>query len=119
MIKQTKLNNITIMENKEQLIKQATEIIKNDFMVKRHLYPYTWLSGSSTDVYPITGWVESGEIVIQLNSVNKNIFEKTIKRIIEKSNGLIVWGYFNKRDGSCPNTLNFILNYSWKAKILC
>lgn len=106
------------MESNEvkNILDKATEIISNDFMVKRHLYEHTWISGCVTEVAPITIWVEDGEIVIQLKC-SKNVFDKAIQRIIKKSNGLIIYGYFKKNDGSCPSTLNFFTNYSYKGKM--
>lgn len=101
---------------KMDILNKATEIISNDFMIKRHLYKNTWTSGCVTEVFPIIRWVEDGEIVVQLNN-NKNVFEKTIQRIIEKSNGNIIYGYFAQSDGSCPNTLHFFVKGSWKGEI--
>lgn len=104
------------MENNKNILDKATEIISNDFMVKRHLYENTWVSGCVTEVAPITIWEEDGEIIIQLKT-DRNVFKKTIRRIIEKSNGDIIYGYFRKSDGSCPSTLHFFVNYSWKGKM--
>lgn len=101
------------MKQMEQMINKAAEIIQSDFLIKRHIYPYTWLSGSSTEVYPITCWMEDGEIVVQLGT-NKKDWDKAIQRIIKKSNGIIAKGYFLKKDGSCPDTLNFLIKGSWK-----
>lgn len=101
------------MEQMKQKINKAAVIIQSDFLIKRHIYPYTWLSGSSTEVYPITCWVDGGEIVVQLGT-NKKDWDKAIQRIIKQSNGLIVKGYFSKKDGSCPNTLTFLTNWSFK-----
>lgn len=98
--------------NQSNIIDKATNVILNDSLIKKNLYNYTWIGGSSTKVYPITLWVERGEIVIQLNS-KKNKFNKCIERIIKNSNGLIVYGSFNKNDGSCPATLSFYTNYSF------
>lgn len=42
--------------------------MKKYFMVKKNLYEHTWLSGSSTTVYPISVWVEAfptSEVVFQ------------------------------------------------------
>lgn len=103
-------------ENKTIVLDKATDIISNDYMIKRYLYNSSWISGCVTEVYPITRWVEDGEIVIQ-TTAKKDVFEKAIARIIKKSNGNIIYGYFSKKDGSCPNTLHFFVNYSWKGKL--
>lgn len=103
------------MKKEETIIENATKLIINDNLIKRNLYKNTWFSGTSTEVYPITQWVERGEIVVQLNS-NKNKYNRCIERIIKKSNDLIICGYFSKNDGSCPATLTFYTNYSYLGK---
>ena len=50
--------------------KKVVELIKESNFFKKFGYPYHWISGSSTVVYPITDWVEDREIVIQLDSCN-------------------------------------------------
>lgn len=102
---------ISIDLDKQYIIRHAAEIIRADKMIQRYIYNGTWTSGSTTVVYPITLWVESGEIVVQLRN-HKNVFGKLIERIKEASNGLITNGYFWKSDGSCPSTIKFFVNYN-------
>lgn len=44
-------------------IQQFLNELKKDKIVKKNLYPYSWLSGSSTEVMPIT--VIPKEIILQ------------------------------------------------------
>lgn len=83
--------------------------LEKEPLVKKYMYKHTWLSGSSTTVYPITIWDDLKEIVIQWDS-RKNIFNKFIQRMVDESEGLVRLGYFNKKDGTCPATIVFKLN---------
>lgn len=90
----------------EEKIEQFIKEIMKDNIVKKNLYNETWLSGSSTTVYPIMIWQKS--IVFQWKS-NRKIFDKFIKRTVKKYNDLFIDGYFWKSDGSCPSTITFVL----------
>ena len=95
---------------RENLINEFKKIaseIENDKLIKKYMYKYTWLSGSNTNVYPLTIWIESKQLIIQLNT-NKNLFNKLIERYKNKYKN-IDYGYFWKSDGSCPSTLTFKL----------
>ena len=43
----------------KQRIEKCIEDLKKEKLVQKYLYSYTWLSGSSTNVYPIKVWKES------------------------------------------------------------
>lgn len=92
-------------------IKDIIEDINNDKIINKHICNYIWVSGSSTQVYPLTIWLNQDfsikEISIQIND-NKNVFEKLIERYKNKYKD-IDYGYFYKNDGSCPNTLTFYM----------
>ena len=87
-------------------INEFIEQLKNDKIVKKNLYAYSWLSGCSTNVSPITIWRNSVEL--QWNS-DRRIFDKWIKRVVERNSDLIKSGRFWKSDGSCPSTITFWL----------
>ncbi len=78
--------------------------LQKDTFLKQYLYPYVWLSGSSTNVYPIEE--HKRDITIQLNT-DKNIFDDFINEITTKYSDLIDRGTFIKSDGSCPSTIVF------------
>ena len=87
------------------------EDIKNDKLINKYLYKYTWLSGSSTPVYPIEIYKDKEvwkEIRIQINT-NKNVFNKLIERYKNKYKEIEHILFF-KSDGSCPAVLMFKLN---------
>ena len=87
--------------------------IRNDKTLAKHILKYSWLSGSSTEVSPITLWRK--QVDIQLDTC-KNIYKKTIKRIIANNPNLFYDGYFQKNDGSCPATITLL--YTDETQIL-
>ena len=95
-------------EEEIQLLKDIVEDLKNEPLVKKYLLDHTWLSGSSTTVYPITVSGPGKDVIVQL-STDKNVFNNLLKKYMEK---YPVQAHFWKSDGSCPSTLNFKLN-SW------
>lgn len=75
--------------------------------IGKHIYTSTWLSGSSTDVYPISIYHNNNtntyDIRIQLKA-NRNYFTRTIEYFKKKYADITYMGYW-KSDGSCPNTI--------------
>lgn len=86
---------------------EIVNYLKNQKIIKNNIYNHTWLSGCSTEIYPITVWKD--EIVIQLKG-HKNYFKKFLVTVQEKFKNEIKYCCFVKNDGSCPSTLNFKLN---------
>ena len=89
---------------KEVAEKIVEEVEKSDFFLKFGSTD-TWVSGSSTIVYPIMVW--KNEIEIQLKSLKSYkgraaTFRRLIKRL-QKSYPTIT-GTFVKYDGSCRDT---------------
>lgn len=87
--------------------KELLAALKAEQIINKYMYKNTWLSGSSTTVYPITFW--KNEVEIQLNT-KKNLFEKFIDRFVEQHGDLVISGSFCKMDDSCPATLTFYYN---------
>ena len=96
---------------KAERIDKFVSDLENDKLVKKNLYKYSWLSGSSTQVSPIIIWRDCVEL--QWNS-DRRIFDKFIKRIMQKNEDLIAYGYFWKSDGSCPSTITFTFIEEYK-----
>lgn len=101
------------------ILKKFLDTIKNDPVVKKDLYPHTWLSGSSTYVTPITIWRDddtliSNQIVLQWNTDKKPT--KWISQIEKfgKKLGFIRHAVWSKSDGSCPSTITFYF-YNFKS----
>lgn len=88
-------------------VKLFLEDITTNKIIKKYIHKKTWLSGSSTTVYPITYWKVSRQIIIQIET-NKNIFKKLIEKYKNKYDQ-IEYSYFWKSDGSCPSKLVFQL----------
>ena len=97
--------------DKVKFINKVADMVKSDKLVQKHMRKHSWHSGSSTEVAPITCWVESGQIEVQLDT-HRNVFNKCLNRIIAHSNGCIKDGYFIRYDGSCPAILKFVVDYS-------
>lgn len=97
------------MDNSEKLerIKKFIADLKEEKMVQKYLYPTTWLSGSSTNVRPITVWRRS--VDLQWSS-RKRIFNKFIERMVKENSDLISGGIFVVGDGSCPPYISFDFN---------
>lgn len=93
----------------KERIDKFIEDFKREKLTQKYLYKYTWLSGSSTTVYPITICEDS--IEIQWKS-DKNIFEKFINRIVKTNTDIFSKGFFWKSDGSCPSTITFCFKQS-------
>lgn len=76
--------------------------------IGRHIYTSTWLSGSSTDVYPISIYHNNNtnmyDIEIQLKA-NRNYFTRTIE-YFKKKYADITYMAYHKYDGSCPNIIS-------------
>lgn len=96
------------------MVNKFIEELKKEPMVKKNLYKYPWLSGSSTTVYPISVRYKSHnsneiphEIILQWNSDKR--CDKFINKIVEGHKEIIESGRFWKSDGSCPSTITFKL----------
>ena len=92
------------------MVHKFIEELKSEEMVKKNLYKFTWLSGSSTTVYPISIYYESfptSEVVLQWDS--DRACNKFINKIVQKFSNILKEGYFWKSDGSCPSTITFRL----------
>ena len=94
-------------------IDKCIEDLKKEKLVQKYLYGYARLSGSSTNVYPITIWKES--IVLQWKS-DKSIFDKFIQRMVKEYNHMFESGHFWKSDGSCPSTITFWFTDDYKLE---
>jgi hypothetical protein len=79
--------------------------------IGKHIYTSTWMSGSSTDVYPIETYHNTNnntyDIRIQLKT-KRNYFTRTIEYFKKKYADITYMGYI-KYDGSCPNTIVIIV----------
>lgn len=85
-------------------INEIVSAIYSEKTLAKHIYKSTWLSGSSTTVYPIE--IYERDVCIQLDT-HKNVFKKCIEKIIANYPHLFNDGYFCKLDGSCPSEIRF------------
>lgn len=87
------------------LLEKFIEKLKQEPLVKQYLEKHSWLSGSSTEVHPITVWQDT--IVLQW-TCPKAYFGKFIQRIVRENPDVLTDGWFAKHDGSCPAEIIFI-----------
>ena len=90
----------------DKRIEKFIAYLNKQKLVKKYLYKHTWLSGSSTLVYPVSIWEKSRRIELQWAS-DKRIFNKFLKRVMTDNADFIVRAIFKKSDGSCPSSLIF------------
>lgn len=88
-------------------VTEIVNIIKNDPAFIKHGRHDTWISGSSTVVYPISIWTESKEIIIQWGKLDKRVIYPFMSRIIRASEGFITDADLWETDGSCPSRITF------------
>lgn len=91
-------------ETKDQRLTRFIMDLKKEPLVKKYLEKHSWLSGSSTEVHPVTIWEDT--IVLQW-TCRGAYFGKFIQRIIRKNPDILVVGWFVKHDGSCPAEIIF------------
>lgn len=87
-------------------IEEITSIVESDKLIQKYLYPYHWISGSSTTVYPIAVWIESKEIVVQVEKGAWRL-RKHLQKMVETNKEAFSDAYFSKSDGSCPDRITF------------
>ena len=89
-------------KSKEKIV----NYLKNQEIIKKHIYPYSWLSGSSTTVAPITVWNTSVDVQLK---TDRNYFKKFLEKVKVQFKDEIEYCGFWKTDGSCPSHLYFKL----------
>lgn len=94
------LNNIT-----DNIAKDIYTAILANKTIQKHTLPYSWISGSSMEVFPINLCLNSVEV--QMDSGNRNYYIKAIQKVVENNPQLFKKGYFCKSDGSCPSYIRF------------
>lgn len=104
-LKKLSTHKVTENENFDERVQQIVADLKEEPLVKKYLYDTTWLSGSSTTVYPIE--IGKQDITLQWKS-DKNIFNSFIKKIVDKYPE-ISDGWFSKTDGEEPSSITFKL----------
>lgn len=98
-------------------IQSLLDDIMQDPTIEKYRCKYTWMSGSSTEVYPIE--VGPCDICIQLarkvekrdgKSFNKRyykILERTMTAIADRHQDVVLYAHLSAWDDSCPATMTF------------
>ncbi len=100
---------------KDAIAKDVYTAILANKTIQKHTIPYTFFSGSSVEVYPITLWGNSVEV--HLDSGNRNYYNTAIQKVVENNPNLFSRGYFCKSDGSCPSFLRFMYSEALLERI--
>lgn len=93
----------------ERVHKFIRYFLADDF-VERHVYNQTWVSGSSTNVFPIT--YDKHKVIVQWRG--NRPCNKFIIDTVSQNADLFEFGEYKKSDGSCPNTLLFWFKSTYK-----
>ena len=99
------MKNFDYNKIENDFAKEIVKAILSDGVIKKHTIDYSWMSGSSTDVYPIM--ISSYNTEVYVDTGNGNLFRKAIERVLNKYPNLFKGAYFCKSDGSCPSWLRF------------
>lgn len=89
--------------DKKRLQELGDKIAESNFFEK-YGYKHHWTSGCATDVAPITIFVESSCIEIQLGSRNLRGINRAFDKLVNELGEQVTEHYICKYDGSCPNT---------------
>ena len=90
-------------------------IIKKENTIWKHVYKNTWVSGSVTEVYPITLW--NDYVSIQIDT-KRSVFNKAIKRVVDEYPYIFANGMFCKNDDSCPAEIRFYYTDTFKDVLM-
>ena len=90
-------------------------IIKKENTIWKHVYKNTWVSGSVTEVYPITLW--NDYVSIQIDT-KRSVFNKAIKRVVDEYPYIFANGMFCKNDESCPAEIRFYYTDTFKDVLM-
>lgn len=107
--------NPDLSQIKDAIAKDVYTAILSNKTIQKHTTPYTFFSGCSTEVYPITLWGNSVEV--HLDSGNRNFYHKAIQKVVENNPQLFSRGYFCTSDGSYPSFLRFIYSEALLERI--
>ena len=97
MQRQTKI----ITMDKAKLEEIGNKVAESDFF-KKHGYKSHWISGSTTEVYPIRVWIENNCIEIQLGCNNLRGIKRALDKLVKSLSDVREY-YICKYDGSCPD----------------
>lgn len=114
--KSTEIKSLDINRVPEGIRRDCVSAIFCEEVFDTNLYPFTWLSGSSTEVYPITFWAQYIEVQLK-NDELKDEFEKAVERVAKEYPDLFSNAYICENDGSCPMTARFVYTEETISKL--
>lgn len=97
----------------DKFVRDFADMLTKESLSKKHLLKYSWISGSSTVVYPVTIFRDSRsgmcEITLQWDCPRR-IFGRFIDRMVSRGKPYADYGIFSANDGSCPASITFYLS---------
>lgn len=87
---------------KQEQIRKFENWFKNQPIAQTNILKYKWLSGCSTDVYPIE-ICSTFSMTVQWGSNRRP--NKLLEKCVSQFPDLVKNAYFCKSDGSCPSTI--------------
>lgn len=97
---------IDLSKIKDGIAREIYAVCLSDKIIQKHIIDYTWISGGSTNVYPIM--IYPYDVEIQVDVCNGFYFNGAIRRVLSAYPHLFKNGYFCKGDGSCPSYIRFV-----------
>lgn len=93
---------------KDSIIRDIYSAILGEGVIKKHTLSYSFLSGSSTLVNPISFGVSDVEVYVDCKGNSGYWFRKAILRVVDNHSDLFCTGYYcNVDDGSSPSFIRF------------
>lgn len=97
------------LENiKDDIVRSIYSAILEEDAIHKHIIDYTFVTNSSRIVHPIN--IGMTDVEVQMDSGNRNYYNKAIQRLVVHNSHIFKNGYFCKSDGSCPSFIR--LEYS-------
>lgn len=92
---------------KDEIARSIFSAILGDRVIKKHVIGYSFFSGSSTEVTPISLGISDVEVYVDCKGSGYPL-SKAIIRVVDGNPDLFRTGYFcNIEDGSCPSFIRF------------
>lgn len=93
---------------KDSIVRDIYSAILGDRVIKKHTLSYSFLSGSSTLVNPISFGISDVEVYVDCKGNSGYWFRKAILRVVDGNSDLFRTGYYCKvDDGSSPSFIRF------------
>ena len=90
----------------DDIVKRIYSAILEEDAIHKHIIDYNWVSGTSTTIYPIN--ISMTDVEVQMDSGNRNYYNKAIQRLVVHNSHIFKDGYFCKPNGSHPSFIRLV-----------